>query len=95
MNDGEVEGDGARVSEEDKENRAEGGGRGGGRRGGSHLSLATPACCEGKASSMQRGAMFHRETEGRRSRRRKSKKRKKKRRRKKWPLRGEGSQSLM
>ncbi|KYN31499.1 hypothetical protein ALC56_14380 [Trachymyrmex septentrionalis] len=37
MNDGEVEGGGARVSEEDKENHAGGG------RGGSHLSLATPS----------------------------------------------------
>lgn len=53
MNDGEVEGGGAKVSEEDKENRAGGG------RGGSHLSLATPVCCtlrEYRAFSMQRGA---------------------------------------
>lgn len=39
-----------------------------------------PRRCVAKASSMQRGAMFHRETEGRRSRRRKSKKKRKKKR---------------
>jgi len=52
MNDEEVEGGGARVSEEDKEIRAGGG------CGRSHLSLATPVCCtlrEYRASSMQRG----------------------------------------
>lgn len=78
------------------------------------MSLATPVCCtlrEYRASSMhrprdaaRRGTMFHRETEGRRSRRRKSMKKKKKRKKKaerkkkkkkKWPSRGKGSQSLM